>query len=422
VLRAAKSSWSNGGRSTAVRAIDVLEVQHMHERWLVLAVLTFARIAVGFQFESVSATSHLLVDRFHLGYAALGTLIGLYLLPGIAVALPGGVMAQRYGDKRIVCAGLVAMILGGALMALAGDLPLLLAGRVLSGAGAVLLNVVVSKMVTDWFQGHKVAFALGILVTSWPLGIAIALVALPMFANAFDWAAAMDLTAIISIAALLLVAAFYRSPASGHPEPARRLRVSLSGQELSLSILAGLVWTFYNIGFIIVPAFGPAFLATAGFGAETASAIVSTASWVIIPAVPFGAWLAEQIGRPIATMIVSFVLSACAIAAVTGVGASVALFAVIGLTFGPPGGLIMALPGEAATPQHRAAAMGVYYTCYYAGNGVLPALAGYARDVSGRPAAALWFAVAMLVLATASLLVFEVARSRFAKAAVVCAD
>src|SRR5689334_10482318 len=105
----------------------------MYERWLILAILTFARTAMGFQFQSVSATSHLLIEKFHLGYAAFGTLIGLYVLPGIVVAWPAGMLAQRYGDKRMVCVGLLGMIFGGLLMALAGDLPELLAGRMLSG-------------------------------------------------------------------------------------------------------------------------------------------------------------------------------------------------------------------------------------------------------------------------------------------------
>jgi MFS family permease len=186
---------------------------------------------------------------------------------------------------------------------------------------------------------------------------------------------------------LLLVAALYRSPNFEHSEPAGRLRFGLTRQELLLSILAGLVWTFYNVGFIIVPAFGPAFLTAAGSPAETASAIASTASWVIIPAVPFGAWLAERLGRPVTTTIACFLLSACAIIAVTSVGALAALFAVVGLTFGPPGGLIMALPGEAARQQHRAVAMGVYYTCYYAGMGccqLSPDTHGTSREVPPR--------------------------------------
>ena len=53
----------------------------MHERWLILAVLTFARTAMGFQFQSVAAVSPFLLDQFQMSYAALGTLVGLYLLP-----------------------------------------------------------------------------------------------------------------------------------------------------------------------------------------------------------------------------------------------------------------------------------------------------------------------------------------------------
>jgi MFS family permease len=136
------------------------------QRWLILAVLTFARTAMGFQFQSVAAVSPSLLAHFALSFAALGTLIGLYLLPGIAVALPGGMLAQRYGDKRTACLGLAAMTLGGLLMGLANDAWLLTGGRILSGSGAVILNVLVTKMVTDWFAGAQIATAFGILVIS----------------------------------------------------------------------------------------------------------------------------------------------------------------------------------------------------------------------------------------------------------------
>jgi len=109
----------------------------MHERWLVLAVLTLARTAMGFQFQSVAAVSPFLVDQFELSYAALGMLVGLYLLPGVAVALPGGMLAQRFGDKSVVCFGLAAMGIGGGLMAAAESPAALMVGRILSGAGAV---------------------------------------------------------------------------------------------------------------------------------------------------------------------------------------------------------------------------------------------------------------------------------------------
>jgi MFS family permease len=155
--------------------------------------------------------SPFLLDHFKMSYAGLGTLVGLYLLPGVAVALPGGVLAQRLGDKRIVCVGLAAMTLGGALMGTTENPNALFAGRIISGAGAVFLNVLVTKMVTDWFQGREVVTALGILITSWPLGIAIALVVLPALTQVFSWRAAMYITAVGSTAALVLVAAYDRT-------------------------------------------------------------------------------------------------------------------------------------------------------------------------------------------------------------------
>ena len=47
---------------------------------------------------------------------ALGLLIGLYMLPGIVIALPGGMLGQRFGAKRVVLVGLALMTIGGALM------------------------------------------------------------------------------------------------------------------------------------------------------------------------------------------------------------------------------------------------------------------------------------------------------------------
>jgi MFS family permease len=48
----------------------------------------------------------------------LGLLIGLYLSPGVVIALPGGELGRRLGDKRAVLFGLLLMIIGGMMMAL----------------------------------------------------------------------------------------------------------------------------------------------------------------------------------------------------------------------------------------------------------------------------------------------------------------
>src|SRR3712207_8004456 len=47
--------------------------------------------------------------RSGLGYAEVGSLIGLYFLPGVALALPGGLLGRRFGDTRVVAFGLALM-------------------------------------------------------------------------------------------------------------------------------------------------------------------------------------------------------------------------------------------------------------------------------------------------------------------------
>jgi MFS family permease len=78
-------------------------------------VLFLARTAMGFQFQAVAALSSYLVTELRVDYTQLGILIGFYLLPGIAIAYPGGVLGQRFGDKNVAILGLTLMVVGGVL-------------------------------------------------------------------------------------------------------------------------------------------------------------------------------------------------------------------------------------------------------------------------------------------------------------------
>ena len=110
-------------------------------RWLILAVLFTARTSMGFQFQSVASVSPFLVDELAIDYAMLGTLIGLYKAPGIFLALPGGMLGKRFGDKQVVLAGLAMMALGGVLVGQADTYATAVFGRTVSGCGGVLLNI-----------------------------------------------------------------------------------------------------------------------------------------------------------------------------------------------------------------------------------------------------------------------------------------
>ena len=205
-------------------------------RWFMLGLLFFARTAMGLQFQSVGSVGPILVDALGIEYAAVGALIGLYLLPGIFIALPGGMLGERFGAKRVVVAGLALMVVGGALMGMSTSFTALACGRVLSGTGAVLMNVLLTKMVADWFAGREIATAMAILVTSWPVGIALGLLGFVPLAKWLGWPAVMELAAFVCLPCLIAIMALYRDP-PGVAAAQTRFELKLSAREGALADL-----------------------------------------------------------------------------------------------------------------------------------------------------------------------------------------
>src|SRR5882757_2860812 len=189
-------------------------VEALRNRWVILAVLFVVRLTMAFQFQSVAAVAPLLGTRFGVSLADIGILIGLYFTPGVALALPGGAIGQRFGDKTTVLGALLLMLVGSLAMALSDSWTVQIAARLVAGAGGVLLNVQMTKMVADWFTGKEIATAMAIFVNSWPAGVALALLTLPSVGTAYG-VGAVDLTVAAMIGlGVVVLAAGYRSPAN----------------------------------------------------------------------------------------------------------------------------------------------------------------------------------------------------------------
>jgi len=189
---------------------------------MVLGVLAFARIAMGFQFQAVASVAPFLVEEFSIDYASVGTLIGLYLLPGIVLALPGGWLGRRFGEKRMVLAGLALMTAGGVISALGTSYAMLVAGRAITGVGVVLQFVLMTKMLSDWFKGRELVFAMSLYLNGWPIGIGLALITQPGLAANSTWRTVFFATAVFCAITLVVLAVLYRSRTRHRPIPARR--------------------------------------------------------------------------------------------------------------------------------------------------------------------------------------------------------
>ena len=117
---------------------------------------------MGFQFQSIASVAPFLVRSLHVNYAEIGTLIGLFMLPGAVVSLPAGLIGRHVADRSFAVAALGLMALGGVMVGFSHGYALAFAGRLLSGVGAAMLNIALTKMVTDWFAERGIALAMGI--------------------------------------------------------------------------------------------------------------------------------------------------------------------------------------------------------------------------------------------------------------------
>lgn len=385
----------------------------MEAKWRALLVLTAARTSLGFQFQSVASVSPMLVEELGLTGADLGTLIGLYFLPGLALALPGGALGRRFGDMRVVVAGLLLMALGGLVASLATGFAGLAAGRLLAGTGAVLLNVLMAKMVTDWFAGQReIVLAMAIFVNSFPIGIGLAQLSLGALAAAAGWAGAFAATAGLALLALLLLRLGYRphpndgaGQASAGQGGAAGPGISL--REVVLVCLAGALWGGLNGSFAVTIGFAPVFLAQGGLSAPHSALVVGAATWLSVASVQAGGMLAQRRAPPALLMAAGCLGWAAALLAL-GAGLGTAGLLAAGLAMGLPVGVIMALPARALRPENRAVGMGLFYTWLYVGHAGLPPLAGWVQDATGLAAApilaAAGFVAALPLLHAAFLL------------------
>jgi MFS family permease len=380
------------------RSASVYDPGHMANRWVSLVIVFVTRTSMGFQFQAVAAVAPLMVAELQLTWVQLGSLIGLYMLPGAVFALPGGVLGQRFGDRRIVVASLALMVAGGFVTAAAHGFVAAAAGRLVSGAGAVLMNILLAKMVADWFTGRELSTAMGIMLTSWPVGLGIATATLGALATHASWRVATVATALVAAFGLVLIAFVYRDPprAADHAAKAAERRVRLSGREIGLATSGGFAWGCFNASLVAIIAFGPGLLIARGVSLPDAGFVVSLAIWLTIVSVPIGGLVTDRLGRPNLLIVAGSLVAAFFTLLLPTFTHPMLAFCLVGLAIGAPPGALMALLPKAVASERLATTLGVYYTTYYVVMAVVQLAAGAVRDVFGSPAAPIVFAALVM--------------------------
>jgi MFS family permease len=316
-----------------------------------LLVIFFTRTALGFQFQSIAALTPFLVAAFDLSWAQVGLLMGLFMLPGVVFALPGGLLGQRFGSLRVVLAGLGLLIVGGMLVSYAGGMGSAALGRTLAGIGGVLINIMLAWMVADWFRGRELQTAMG----------DAGRVALRHGAGPGDPGAARGrLVAVAEYAtvaagrlALGRVASSTAIPRAGGDEAARP-RLNVPARVWALAVSAGIAYALLNASIIVVASFAPSFLMSRGTSVSAAGLITGAALWISIVSVPVGGLVADRLKQPRLLVVAGCLAAAISMVCIARAPVPTLWMMVTAILLGLPPSIMMALLPRAVGAEHLA--------------------------------------------------------------------
>jgi predicted MFS family arabinose efflux permease len=382
-------------------------------RYVVLALCTLAFTATMVARLAISPVVPAITGDFAVSTGAVGlALSGMWAAYALS-QFPSGVLADRFGERRVVLAAVGVTALASLLLTLSPNYPVFALTVVLLGAGAGLHYSVATSLIARHFE--QVGRAIGVHVAGGPVAGLLSPVAAAAVGARYGWRAAMLLGAAVAVPTLLAVRWRVRPTPPSRPDVRMRTRFELGPLRELLGRPEIRHTTLMAVGgafcWQATASFLPAFLiAHHGYSAAAASALFSAYFVVHGATQPVLGGVSDRFGRD-ATAAAAF-------------GTGVVGFGVLVVASGPAVVAAVPLVGVAMSwgapvqsrfidhlgEGERAAGFGLVRTVYMLLGATGSVVVGALADLSGWTAA---FGVLAVLLAAEFLLVVgSAARSR----------
>ncbi|MFM1988156.1 MAG: hypothetical protein RJA99_1113 [Pseudomonadota bacterium] len=152
-----------------------------------LAAILAAAIVVSLNVGKLPPALPALRAEFGLDLVAASLLVSFFQLAGMLLGLFGGMLADRFGPRRVMRTGLIVAAAGSGLGALAPDAAVLLASRAVESAGFILAVLPGPALLARSVPPARLRAVMGAWSAYMPSGMAAGLVLTPLVLETLGW-------------------------------------------------------------------------------------------------------------------------------------------------------------------------------------------------------------------------------------------
>lgn len=207
----------------------------MRYRWAVLAAGTAAQASLSAVFIGLPVLAPALRDEFDLTLSQVGLALASLWVGPILTLLGWGLLADRFGERLVLAAGLAVCGVLAAAAGWASDFNTLVLLLFLASATGASVNAASGRAVMQWFPVEERGLALGIRQTAIPVGGGIGALTLPFAEQTGGLGAAFGFLGVLCLAGAIGAALVIREP------PVRD--AELEGDAVPWTLRDGRIWT-----------------------------------------------------------------------------------------------------------------------------------------------------------------------------------
>ena len=351
-------------------------------RWWILFLVHLSVLAFALNLQMIPPLVPSLVSEIGLTHTQVGVLMGLFTLPGIFLAIPGGRVSDAIGPRSVALWSLALLTVGAVLM-----LPLhsgfLYAGRLCSGIGGAVLVVVAPQIIARSFHGRELGLAMGIFNTAVPIGTIVAFNLLGFFAGKFGMPVVIMATAAFSFVSMVAFFFTYADPQQNSTEAPVAKPEKLEGLGGGIWLIS-LVWVLFNISILAYFTYAIDHFTSGGMNGSTARFLSSLPMLLSVFLTPLAGFAMHRYGLRWSLPLVGCAIASAAILLIlTPDQTMIIVWSIllgVGISMVPPA--IFTMVGEVVPLSRVGTGFGLLTTIFNLGIFFGIPLLGYTRELT----------------------------------------